>query len=414
VEKNFLQTPKGFRDFPPEEEKRRIQVVEKIRKVFEKFGFEPLETPALEYQEVLLGKYGASEKLIYKFTDLGGRKLALRYDQTVPTARYIAQNFNKIIFPFKRYQIQPVWRAEKPQKGRFREFIQCDADIFGEKSEIADAEIIALTHSIYQELGFKNFKIYLNDREILFRLLKFVRIPEEFHLKVIAEIDKLDRKKQEEVELSIRNLGIDEKEVLDLFHHLKEQEPTERLRNIINFSQLLGVEKEKLFFHPGLARGLDYYTGFIFEVKIDEYSGGSVGGGGRYDNLIKIISGLDVPAVGLGIGFDRTIEAMAELGLFPKKKRAGCLVSIFNQELTPKSLDLAKKLRLKEVKTELYPETNASLDKQLKYADRRGVKFFIVIGPEESRKDTFIVKNLETGFQKEVFFDELILILKSE
>ncbi len=322
IGKQKLQTLKGFRDFLPKELKKRRYALEIIKKTFEKFGFEPLETPALEYQELLLGKYGEeSDKLVYKFNDLGGRGVALRYDQTVPTARVLAVNNQNLPMPFRRYQIQPVWRADNPQSGRFREFLQCDADIYGASSYIADAEMITLSYNLFKDLGFKDFKIYINDRNILYELMNYASIPTNLHLAVISTIDKLDRINKDELKEELRSLGLSQESVEHLFHHLDEAQVTEALNKVINLSQALGVEKEKLLFQARLARGLDYYTSTIFEIKIEEYKAGSVLGGGRYDNLIGKLSGVEIPAVGFALGFDRTIEAMEQFKLFPEENK---------------------------------------------------------------------------------------------
>lgn len=410
MDNQSLQPPKGFRDFLPKDLKKRQYAFDIIKHTFESFGFEPIETPALEYQEVLLGKYGSdADKLIYKFQDLGGRGVALRYDQTVPTSRILAKYHQDLPMPWRRYQIQPVWRAENTQAGRFREFLQCDADIYGTVSPLADAEVIALSDSIYKNLGFKDYQIFINDRKNLFELMKYSNIPEPLHLNAISAIDKLDRKSVEEVSADLKNVGISEESIKHLFHHLEEEKPSDELKKIMEFSNSLGVLSEKLIFQARLARGLDYYTGTIFEIKAKDYKSGSLLGGGRYDNLISKLSGVDIPAVGFAVGFDRTLEAMEQTGLFPSdKKRSGVLVSIFSPDLKVNSIDLVTNLRQNSIKAEIYMDESAKLDKQIKYADKKGIRWLIVIGPEEVQKDGVILKDLETGHQEDIKLKDLI------
>ncbi len=409
-----LKRLKGFRDFLPSDIRKRNFVLDIIKKTFEFYGFEPIETPALEYEELLLGKYGTqASKLIYSFKDKGGRNIALKYDQTVPTARFITMYKDIISMPFRRYQIQPVWRAENPQKGRFREFLQCDADIFGSSSALADAEVIALASQLFTNLGFENFKIYINDRKILFDLMKFANIPEELQFAVIAEIDKLDRKTEEEISFSLKKVGISDTSIKHLFHHLKEQEETPNLRRVIEIAKSLGVSKEKITFQARLARGLDYYTSTIFEIKIEGYTEGSVLGGGRYDKLIGDLGGVDIPAVGFGLGFDRTIEAMENLNLLPRRGgRQNVLVAIFSQDFIKHSTQVVNTLRSNKIAVEIFPDENSKLEKQLKYADKKGIRWFIVIGPDEAKTSKVILKDLSTGHQEDLNIESLVNTLK--
>ena len=412
MDKADLQTLKGFRDFLPDEAKKRQYLIEKIRKVFELYGFEPLETPALEYKEILTGKYGEeADKLIYSFKDAGGRDVALRYDQTVPTARVLA-SYKDLIIPFKRYQIQTVWRAEKPQKGRYRELLQCDADIYGSLSPIADAEIIALSNSLYKSLGFKNYKIFINDRKILFDLMNFASIPQDLQVRVISEIDKLDRKPEDEIKSALSQMGINEESINHLFMHIKDTKPTPNLKDVIKFSEYLGVPSKNLIFQARLARGLDYYTSIIFEIKIDGYDAGSVLGGGRYDHLIEKLSGINIPAVGFAVGFDRTLEAMSQFDLFPKKTSDNSvLVTIFSEDLSDESALVAANLRENGIPCEIYPDF-VKLEKQLKYADKKGADKLIIIGPDEKAKNQVVLKDLKSGYQEDVKLADLIEKLK--
>lgn len=409
MDNNLLQPLKGFRDFLPEDARKRDFAIENIKSTFELYGFEPLETPALEYESLLLGKYGEeADKLIYKFEDEGGRRVALRYDQTVPTARILANYKQQLSTPWKRYQIQPVWRAEKPQRGRFREFFQCDADIYGTLSPLADAESIALSNAIFKNLGFCDFTVYVNDRNILFDVIGFVKIPPDMQFSVIASIDKLDRKSEEEVAAELVQKGIDETTIKHLFEHLKAAKPTPRLEEIMKFALDLGVEKEKLSFEARLARGLDYYTSTIFEVKIKDYPGGSVLGGGRYDNLIDSLCNVDIPAVGFALGFDRTIEALELFGLFPKEKTlTKVLVSVFNKDLADEAALVSSNLRENGIECEIFPSYDTKLEKQLKYADKKGIRWFVVIGPDEKNKNLVVLKDLTTGKQQEVKLAQL-------
>ncbi|OGM27290.1 histidine--tRNA ligase [Candidatus Woesebacteria bacterium RIFCSPLOWO2_01_FULL_39_61] len=410
MDKQKLQTLKGFRDFLPAEAKKRQYTIDIIRRTFETCGFEPLETPAIEYQEVLLGKYGEeADKLVYQFEDLGGRPVALRYDQTVPTARVLAMYNQQLPTPFRRYQIQTVWRAEKPQSGRFREFLQCDADLYGSASPLADAEVIALSNLLYKNLGFSKYKIFINDRNILFKLMASAGIPEALHFRAIIEIDKLDRKSIDEVSESLKTIGISQENIDHLFHHLDEEQSPDNLKKVIEYSQKLGVEEDKLHFQARLARGLDYYTSTIFEIKIDEYKAGSVLGGGRYDKLIGKLSGVDMSATGFALGFDRTIEAMEQFKLFPPiQQRNSVLVSVFSPELSDESALVVANLRENNISAELYPDEGIKLDKQLKYADKKGIKWLVVIGPEEAEKNSVILKDLETGRQEDIKLEDLV------
>jgi histidyl-tRNA synthetase len=311
--------------------------------------------------------------------------------------------------PWRRYQMQPVWRAENPQKGRFREFLQSDADIYGSTSPIADAEIVALANAIFQKIGFKEYSIFINDRNLLFKMLEYIAIPTDLQLSVIQSIDKLDKKSESEVADELKSKGLEKMTIDHLFEHLRTIEPSENLQKVMQNVISLGVEKEKLVFQPGLARGLDYYTGTIFEIKIKDYEAGSVLGGGRYDKLINLLSAVDIPAVGFALGFDRAIEAMEQFNLFPSQTLSNrVLVSIFNTDLQQYSEVTTAFLRQYNIPVEIYPNESAKLDKQLKYADKKGIKWFIVIGPSEAEKDIVILKDLQTGHQEDVKLGELV------
>ena len=404
-----LQTLKGFRDFLPSKMAIRNEAIKRLRKVSEKYGFEELQTPSLEYQEVLLGKYGEeAEKMMYLFRDSGGRKVGLRYDLTVPLARVIASN-PELPKPFKRYQIQPAWRAENTQKGRYREFYQCDIDIVGSSSPLSDAEILAVTNDSLKSLGFKSFKIKINSRQILFSSMQKAQIPEEKWLAVARSIDKLDKKEGEEVEKELLGKGLSEKTIASLFKEISKAKPDEYLSKVIAYAEKLGV-KDSLEFTPTLSRGLDYYTGPIFESVIEKPKIGSITGGGRFDKLLKNLGGIDLPAVGTTIGLDRACDVIEELNLWPKisKSTSNVLVTIFSNKLEDKPIQTAVKLRESNINVDIYPESSASLDKQLKYADRKNIPFAIIIGPEEAEKNLVTLKNLKEKTQKTIPLDKAI------
>jgi histidyl-tRNA synthetase len=393
------QTLKGFRDFLPLEAKKRQYVIDILKKVFESYGFEPLETPALEYEEILTGKYGEEgDKLMYRFEDNGKRKVALRYDQTVPLARVVAQYQNELPMPFKRYQIQNVWRADNTQKGRYREFLQCDIDTVGTSSPLADAEIIEIASTSLKTLGFKNFKILINDRKLLSNI----------STKALVILDKLNKIGEENVRKELKKIGEPE----DLMDQAKAFKASLNLTEIEKQALRLGLSKDSIKFERTLVRGLSYYTGLIFEIEIEGYSAGSVCGGGRYDNLIGMFAGKQIPAVGFAFGFDRLMEAMEELKLFPTNlTTTKVLVTVFNKELESKSLEIAQMLREKNINTEIYLD-DVKMEKQLKYADKKQIPFVVIIGPDEAKNNTITVKNLKNREQKTVSFDQLLNLFK--
>lgn len=415
--KNMIkaQTLKGFRDFLPKEAKKRQFVINTLKKVFESYGFEPLETPALEYEEILLGKYGdEGDKLMYRFTDLGGRKVALRYDQTVPLARVVAEYGNELPIPFKRYQIQNVWRAENTQRGRFREFLQCDADIVGSKSLLSDAEVINVAVKALEALGFKNFKVLINDRNNFSYFQKQFNLSPNQLTNVIRAIDKVKKIGNEGVIKELTNKGIPVEGAEQIVNSFVNIKPTEDLIQIFKNLKKLGIEEERIQFDPSLARGLDYYTSLIFEIEIEGYTAGSVCGGGRYDNLIGMFSGKEIPAVGFAFGFDRLIEAVEEFNLISNDLiTTKVLVTIFNLELLEKSLEVSNLLRSKGISTEIYLNEKTDLNKQLKYANQKGIPFAVIIGPNEVQKNEVTLKNLKTREQKTVSLEKLPDEIKS-
>lgn len=409
------QTLKGFRDFLPEEKKLRDLVSKNIIKTFENFGFEPVETPTLEYASLLLGKYGQeADRLVYTFKDKGGRKVGLRYDQTVPTARLLTQYGQKLPKFFRRYQIQNVFRADKPQKGRYREFTQCDIDIFGVESPLADAETVACTYFSFGNLGFKNIQININDRQILFNRLQPFSTAKVSVLSLIQSIDKLDKKPAKQILAEIVKKGLPASIAKKALKQIKTATPTPNLKEIIRLTTNLGVPLKNLNFVPTLARGLDYYTGMIFEVILPEFPLGSFGGGGRYDNLIKDLGGPQVPAVGIAFGFDRIIEAVKSLKLIANiRPNSQVLISTLHPDLQSESLKLAGNLRQANINTEVYPNPNDSLGKQLKYASQNKIPFVVIVGENEAKNNTITLKNMTTGKQQTLTQKDLIKKLKS-
>jgi len=413
MQKQNLQTLKGFRDFLPAEKRQRDQVANKIKRAFERYGFEPLETPTLEYAELLLGKYGdEADKLVYSFTDRGERSVALRYDQTVPTARVLAQYQNELGKGFRRYQIQNVFRADKPQKGRYREFTQCDADIFGSTSPLADAEILAVYSSIYLDLGVTDLIIELNDRETLINTLSPFSSPEISVSSIIQSIDKLDKLSEADVIQELVSKGLPNDKASDALSAIKNAKPSSNLAEIIESAKNLGVSDSTLRFNPALARGLDYYTGMIFEGKIPGETG-SVGGGGRYDRLIESLGGPSIPAVGFGLGFDRTVEVMQTKGLLSCSQSTQVLVTIFSPTLQGYTLKVTQSLRSAGINTELYPDASDKLEKQLKYADKKGIPYALVLGQDEVDQGVVNLKNLSTREQRTLPLDEVVKLLSN-
>lgn len=401
------QTLKGFRDFLPQEARKRQWLKDQMVKVFEKWGYEPLETPTLEPLEIFAGQVGEDEKLFFKFKDLAGRDVALRYDQTVPTCRVIGQYYNKITFPFKRYQIQSTFRAEKPQKGRYREFTQADIDIFGVKSPLADAECIAVSIDLYKSLGVKQPVALINNRDLL------VGIP----YPAIAALDKLRKIGEEGVIKEMEEKGIGKETARKYFEKVKNLRPDKTLKIIFDYLNKSGFAKSYYRFEPTLCRSLSYSQGPIWEMIISGYStssfSGSVGGGERYDNLVKTISGKEIPATGIAFGFDRTLEALEACGLLPKfEPISKVLVTVFSPDLLSESIKVVNAIRESGINAELYPDPNTKLDKQIKYADKKRIPYVVILGPEEIAKNSVTLKNLATGEQKTETLDKILALLK--
>ncbi len=397
------QTLKGFRDFLPAEALKRQWLREKIIGVFERWGYDPLETPTLEPLALFAGQIGEDEKLFFKFEDNGGRQVALRYDQTVPTCRIVGQYYQALSMPFRRYQIQPSYRSEKPQKGRYREFVQCDADIFGIEGPMADAEMIALGLAIYKELGFKRVVAKINNRALL----------KDIPYEAIVAIDKLGKVGQDGVIADMVSKGIDEKTAGEYLETVLNLKPDETIKTILTYLEAQGFPQDWYEFDPTIARSFSYSTGPIWEIVVPDIQSGSVLGGERFDKLVEKIAGIAVPATGFGLGFDRTLEAAEELGLIPSlATNTKVLVTIFSPDLQRQALQVAAKLREAGINTELYPDDQTKLDKQLKYADKKGIPYVLILGEEEAKNDTVTLKTLATREQVTLTIDEVIAKLR--
>jgi len=401
------QTLKGFRDFLPETMTIRNKVISTLKAVFESYGFAELQTPTLEYAEVLTGKYGEeAEKLMYLFKDPGNRAVGLKYDLTVPLARLMTQ-YPDLPKPFKRYQIQPAFRAENTQKSRYREFYQCDIDTIGTTSPLADAEILAVISDSLSALKFSDFTIRVNSRQILFDLIIKSGISSDKTFTVLQIIDKLDKKPRTEIEVELASKQVDQLQINNLFSLLDTAQPDPKLQEIIDLGIKLGARNVQ--FSPFLVRGLDYYTGAIFETIVEKPKIGSITGGGRYDQLIKTLGGPDLPAVGTTIGLDRICDVIADLNLWPNlpKSPAQVLVAIFSPDLYSPALKLSRSLRESGVNTELYPNPNIKLDKQLKYASAKNIPFVAILGPEEISQNSIKIKNMQTSEQQNLSLENL-------
>lgn len=423
----------GTRDIKPEIMIRREEMMDQLRVVFNRFGFVPLETPALEYLEILMGKYGDEEKLIYKLdykNDDFSHRLALRYDLTVPLARFVAMQPD-LLLPFKRYQMQPVWRADRPQprQGRFREFYQCDIDIIGVDSVEADAEILLLQAAMLKSLGLKDFRIRLNDRRILSGLVTKAGIGPDLESQVCLCIDKLNKIGRKKVAEEMSARGIDpsgaqnmldmiDREIdwdsLDTLHEMvggvdAAEQAVEQLGDLKNVLENSGADLQAISVDLHLARGLGYYTGTIFETVVPSLPHmGSVTGGGRYDGLVGMYASRDLPATGATIGLDRLIAALTQLELMEERStRTSVLVTIYFPETKAYCRHLAARLRESGINTETFL-AQGSLKKQFSFADRKGIRWVVVAGEDELKSERYTLKDLETGRQMEVSFAELL------
>ncbi len=395
---NTILPLKGFRDFLPPEAAKRKWLRDKLAGICENWGFSPLETPTLEPLEIFVGAIGEDEKLFFKFKDQGERDVALRYDQTVPTCRVIAQYQNQLTFPFKRYQIQPAFRSEKPQKGRYREFTQVDADIFGIKTPDADAETIALSLEIYKQLGFKRAVVRINSRAL------FKDMPYE----AIVSIDKIKKIGDDGVLQEMERKGIALTKAREYLSYVKNLQPNEEIAFILRYLKNYGFSDDWYAFDPTIARSFSYSMGPIWEVEIpDAGYNMSVLGGERYDGLLEKLAGRDIGGTGFAVGFDRTLEAAEIMGLIPALSVGGqVLITIFSKDLLSNAQKIAKTLRNAGVTADLYPGSD-KLEKQLKYADKNAIPYVVIQGPDEAAKDFVKLKNMKTKEQKEISLAEL-------
>ena len=435
--------PKGTRDFGPGEMKKREYLFKIFKDTFSLYGFNALETPSMENINVLNGKYGEEgDKLIFRILDSGDfikdvdnieskdsnnlrkeiSKKGLRYDLTVPFARYVSMNRDKITLPFKRYQIQNVWRADRPQKGRFREFYQCDVDYIGTKSIVCEAEIIDLVYSIFEKLKIQDFSVKLNNRKVLFGIVETLSLQDNFD-KICIIIDKIDKIGKDKFIEELKNIDLSKSQIEklnsvlffdgsndDKIKFLKDflSKSSTGLEGINEIENLTKLSKEFIF-DINLARGLSYYTSSIFEVILDEKNIGSLCGGGRYDDLTEIFGYKDISGIGISFGIERIYEIMKERNLFPDSinKKDTVLVCSMSEKYLDDSLKISSILRNNNISTDLYPD-NSKLKKQLQYANNNDIPYVIIIGEDEVTSKLFTLKDMETGSQEKLGIDEII------
>jgi len=429
--------PSGTRDFLPADVRRREYVTRVVREVYERYGFEPLETPAFENIETLLGKYGEEgNKLIFKILRRGEHEtsgeadLALRYDLTVPLARVVAQYQNELPRFFKRYQIQPVWRADRPARGRFREFYQCDIDALGTTSPLVEVEVLSAVSEVLERLGFQQFDLRVNHRDLLTGLLTTAGVIAALHDAALVAIDKLDKIGPDGVRGELIARGVPEAaavECLSLFKADVAGELRPRLagdeRAAYAIDQLLAIAGlaapspagRHIRLDPSLARGLSYYTGTIMEIAVPDLAG-SLGGGGRYDKLVGMFLGRDVPACGFSLGLERILVVMAERGMFPAHVAGGAvdvMVTIWSHDTRDAALALAGEFRRAGLRADVYPEAD-KLGKQFKYASARHVPFVAILGDDERARGEVSLKDLRSGDQVSMRRDDAAPFLKSK
>jgi histidyl-tRNA synthetase len=404
---------KGTRDFMPLDMAKRNLVMKKIRAIFERFGYDQIETPIINPAETILGKYGdEGDRLTYNFKDAGDRRIALPFDLTVPFARYYAANWQNLPRPFKRYQIQRVWRAEKPQKGRLREFYQCDIDTIGTKNLIADAETVKVIVEVLKSLKFE-FRVKVNSRRLINEILKSFGVTQDKVISVITSIDKLVKIGEKAVLEELSEIPNAEK----ILQAMKPKETNEKtlenlskydlseMKEFLSNCKALGIDDKYIELDPSLARGLDYYTGMIFEGVSENSDFGTLCGGGRYDNLCGLFSKESFSGVGVAFGFERIILLLEEMGEFKDVRlNSKALVTIFEDQND--ALNTFSQLTASGVNCEVYPEP-ATIGKQLKFADRKGIPFVIIRGPEEIEKEEVTIKFMESGKQKTIPYNQL-------
>jgi histidyl-tRNA synthetase len=445
--------PKGTRDFGPAAMAKRQFIFNCVRTVFHKFGFLPLETPAMENLSTLMGKYGEEgDQLLFRILnsgdflkDVGADLLAgrnskqiapditekgLRYDLTVPFARYVVMNRHEIALPFKRYQIQPVWRADRPQKGRYREFYQCDADVVGTNSLVCETEIILMIKEVFEKLNIQDYSIKINHRGVLAGIAEVLNVKGS-ETNLYTAIDKLDKIGERGVREELLSKGFEKSSLDDLFSLLKTSgdnqqkieiikkkfqnseagtKGTSDLQEILALLKCYQVDDNHVEVDVALARGLSYYTGTIFEVKINNVAIGSVSGGGRYDHLTQAFGAKEpLPGIGISFGVDRIYDAMEELNLFPKETQLSSRVLIchLDQACMTYGIKILAQLRASDIAAEIYPDLS-KLKKQLDYANKKNIPFAIVIGSEEMTSGNLVIKNMETGEQRKLSLDQIL------
>jgi histidyl-tRNA synthetase len=427
------QILRGFRDYQPRQMILRQQIIDRFRSIFEAHGFEPIDTPALEYLEVLTGKAGENEKLMYNFEDQGERRVGLRYDLTVPLSRFVAMHESEIVLPFKRYHIAPVWRAEKPQRGRFREFWQCDADIAGSSSMLADAEVVAIMAEALAAVGLPKFTIQISHRRLLSSLALAAGVRPEEASVIYRSVDKLGKIGENGVYAELTNLGI----AGDVAHRVLELvtatgEPQvllkslrgrlsavdgagqalDELSELFDYLPSFGVPASAYMLDLSLARGLDYYTGPVYEATVDEPKVGSVAGAGRYDGLVGSFLGRSVPATGISLGLERIVEVVQEFDLLPSPPTVAQAAVLVFPDTIEEAAKLATKLRSEGLRIDLSLQPQRSLGDQLKTTDRKGIPFAVIAGSKELDASEAAVKDLTSGEQRTVPIDQLANHLK--
>ena len=429
------RTLKGFRDFPPALAMPREQMIDAAKAVFRSYGFAPIDTPALEYSEILTGKGGEeSDKQMYRFTDHGGRDVALRFDLTVPFARFSAQHAQQLGLPFKRYHVGPVWRGENTQQGRYREFYQCDFDTIGTDSNASDIETALIIHDILAALGFERFKIHVNNRKILSGLLETLGLSEQA-TPVLRALDKLAKIGADKVAAEMASAGLSDAQAAHILQAVQTEgsnravldqlgqqlsaseramEGVADLRQLADAFEAAHIPEDRLRVDVSVARGLDYYTGTVYETLLDDLPGiGSICSGGRYDNLAALYTKQHLPGVGASLGLDRLLAAMEELGLIAQTNTPA---QLFIVQFTPDALGsyiaLSRRLRVSGFATEVSAEAKG-MGKQLKYADRKGFRFALIGGPDELERGVWQVKDLRGEGNAEVSEDDLVDHLRS-
>lgn len=426
---------KGFRDFLPAQMILRQRIIGLFREVFERHGFEPLETPVLEYLEVLTGKAGENEKLMYYFTDHGGREVGLRYDLTVPLARVVAMHQNELVLPFKRYHIAPVWRAENTQRGRFREFWQCDADIAGTASMLADAEVVAIMAEALTAVGLPNFTIRISHRQLLASLAASAGVPADAAGTLYRVVDKLDKIGPDGVERELVASGLAEavaRRVLesvtatgqprDLLRELRPrlqnvpgaETALDELDELFTYLPDFGVPADRYTLDLSLARGLDYYTGPVYEATVTQPKVGSVAGAGRYDGLVGTFLGRPMPATGISLGLERIIEVVQEYDLLPAATTVAQVTVIGFPATIAAAARIATELRVAGLRVDLSLQPNRGVGEQLKQADRKGVPLAVIVGAEELAAGRAAVKHLRSGEQTSHRLVELAGVVQAE